>query len=394
MFGPLFYTTLIVAIPAGIVAVFLRAAPLFSEWHDVKALVELLRSTDPALREQSARLLGQHRSAISLPILLDAAHDPSSDVRATACKVLAERCSDPEMVLPVLVAATRDRSDEVREAACRGLGRITTSGWFSRRISGTRAAIEWSLREDSIRATRGLLNDQSAAIRAAAANALGGFGRDTESIAALTAALGDADRAVRFVAARTLVRIDGSSNALAGQTLLKLVAEPDVVADRRAVLEFLSGMNSQVHDRAVSALSGLLCHDETAVVSDVIACLEADGPAARAALPALNHLLQSDDSRLRAGAAMAIVAIEGQQSPRALDLLLRIVGDISLEYDTRENAVAFIRGADPAALTKATPDLIRQLESSSPQIRLHAAALLTTIVGDTRAEIPSGTKRP
>jgi len=175
------------------------------------------------------------------------------------------------------------------------------------------------------------------------------------------------------------------------RTLLTLVAEPDVVADRRPVLEFLAGMSSEVHDRAVTALAGLLSHEEIAVVSDVVDCLQADGPQARAALPALNRLLETDDSRLRAQAGIAIVAIEGQQSPPALNLLLEIVGDLTLELETRECAAGLIRGANPAALSKATPGLIRQLARSGPQVRQNAVALLSSIVEDTRAELPIST---
>jgi hypothetical protein len=48
----------------------------------------------------------------------------------------------------------------------------------------------------------------------------------------------------------------------------------------------------------------------------------------------------------------------------------------------------------PAALSKATPDLIRQLGSTNPRARESAVNLLMIIVGDTPAEMPIPTKRP
>jgi hypothetical protein len=91
---------------------------------------------------------------------------------------------------------------------------------------------------------------------------------------------------------------------------------------------------------------------------------------------------------------MAIVAIEGQTSSRSVELLLGIVGDRALELDTRGNAVAILRDVNPAALSRATPDLIRQLGSGSLPVRQNAVSLLSTIVEDARAEMPILTKLP
>lgn len=394
MFGPLFYTTLLVAIPLGLYAAFARFEPLVSEWREVQSLVELLRSTDLEVRERSADLLGQRGSAIALPIFLDAAHDPRGDVRALACQSLVETWSDPLAVIPVLIAATHDQEDEVREVAARGLARVANSGSRSTGSSRTLSALAAKQRADSLHALRQLLKDRSSTIRAAAAGSLAAFGQVPDSAAALTAAARDPDRAVRFAAARALVRIGDGDNPVATQTLLALLAEPDLVPDRRAVLEFLAGMGPGVHDRAVGTLETLLSHEDIAVVSDVVECLSADGPQARAVLPALNRLLQSDDSHLRASTGMAIVAIEGQESPRAVELLLRITSDPALELPIRENAVAMIRPVKPAALSKATPDLIRQLGSTNARVRESAVNLLLMIVGDTPAEMPILTKQP
>ncbi len=82
MFGPLFYTTLVVAVPLGIFAAFTQLEPLISEWREVSSLAEQLRSTDPRLRERAAQLLRSRGSMIALPLFLDAARAPQGDVRA------------------------------------------------------------------------------------------------------------------------------------------------------------------------------------------------------------------------------------------------------------------------------------------------------------------------
>jgi HEAT repeat protein len=394
MFGPLFYTTLVVAIPLGIMAILTRIEPFLSERHELQALVEGLRSANPSVRDQSARRLEQRGSVISLPLFLEAARGSRAEVRAVACRSLAETLADPQAVIPVLVSAAHDRDDSVREEACRGLGRFAAFyASMPGKTAGARAAQASERRADCLEALRQLLRDRSSSIRAAAAESLSGFGRNPQVAADLASIAGDPDRTARFAAARALVKLDGPQNPVAIQTLLALLAEPDVVADRRAVLEFLAGVGPIPHDQAVAALAGLLSHEDIAVISDVVDCLAADGPRARAALPALNRLLELEDSRLRATTAMAILAIEGQESPRAVELLLRMIGDRALDFDVRGNAVGMLREVNPAALSKATPELICQLGSTAPQVRQHAAQLLSMIVEDTCAEMPILTQR-
>jgi HEAT repeat protein len=394
MFGPFLYTALILAIPLGLIGILARFQPLVSERREIESLAGLLRSRDPALRERSARLLAQHGSTVSLPFLLEAAQDPRGDVRATAYRSLVDSWSAPQAVIPVLVAASTDQQDDVREAVVRGLGRAAL---YESRPPNSAGAPDHSfadLRADTLNALRRLLKDQSSTIRAQAAESLAGFGGLPETKADLIAALGDQDRDVRLSAARVLCKIDGPKNPAAVRTLLALLTEPEVVSDRREVLELLGGLDTEIHAQAIAALVGLLSHNDDAVRSDVIDCLLADGPRARAAVPALNHLLKTGDPRLRASAGLAIVAIEGQKSPIAVDVLLQMIGDSALEFESRNTAVGMVRHANPAALSKVAPDLIRQLGSNSVQVRQNAVGLLAIIIEDTKAEMPVSTRQP
>ena len=92
--------------------------------------------------------------------------------------------------------------------------------------------------------------------------------------------------------------------------------------------------------------------------------------------------------RASLGAGLAIVAIEGQESPRSIATLIRMVADPTLPQDGRESAISLLQEANKAALVRATPDLIRQLGDDNSLVRQHAVSLLSMIIEDTRAEMP------
>jgi hypothetical protein len=285
-----------------------------------------------------------------------------------------------------------------------------------------------------------MLKDPSSRIRAEAAGALGEFGPDPALVADLTAAAGDDDRAVRLAAARALIKINGSDDPTAARTLVALVASPDAVPDRLQVLQAVRTMSEAVQDRTVAALVGLLSHGDPDIVPDVIACLPEAGARARAALPALEALLNDPEPGLRAGAGMAIVAIEGREhgqalldgasggmsmgggagmgmsmammsrsagmgmsggagtaspasagpvNPRVVSVLVRIVADAGVQEDMRANAIGMVMGIDPAALAKVTPDLVRQLAVRDPNVRRTAVNLLSMIIDVAPVELPA-----
>ena len=152
-------------------------------------------------------------------------------------------------------------------------------------------------------------------VRAEAIGALGEFGPDPVVSADLTAAVGDDDRTVRLAAARALVKINGPDDPTAARTLISMVASREAVPDRQDVLAVVKTMSEPVQDRAVTALVGLLSLGDPEIVPDVIACLPEAGPRARAAVPALEALLNDPEPGLLAAAGMAIVTIEGQDDP-------------------------------------------------------------------------------
>jgi HEAT repeat protein len=433
LFGPLLYSTLVLALLAAVYAAYLQVTPvleMIADRRQVASLVEMLRAAEPATRENAANLLVSRGPEVSMPILRDAARDPRGEVRALACQFLVKGGSDPSETVPVLIAAADDVREDVRVEVARGLGRVPLNRTIprgTRATSGASGGLMPALRDDALRTVRRLLKDRSGAVRAEAAGALAEFGPDPATSADLTAAVDDGDRAVRLAVARALVKVNGPGDPAAARTLIALLASPDAVPDRPEVLRVVRAMSEAVQDRAVAALAGLLSHGEPDILPDVLACLPQAGPRAKAAVPALEAMLDHAEPSLRAAAGMAIVAIESPEdlqaqdaeaagmgmsamagtsmmtggpgmagpapgshaNPRTVAILARTVADPAIPREMRENALDMVRVADAPALAKASSDLVRQLADPDPNVRRTALDLLSRLIDAAPAELPA-----
>jgi HEAT repeat protein len=392
IFGPLFYSTLIVAVVVGGYSVVTRLGLWINDWYEVRVLAQTLRGGNPESRETAKLLLAARGPKVFVPILLDTVHDTSAPVRAMACRSLVSAGADPSVVIPILIAAAGDVEEEVRLEAARGLARVAEDGSLvivSR--SGSPGELAPGLRKLCVESLRRLLKDRSSQVRVEAVSALSVYGSEPAVAADLVAATGEEDRAVRLAAARGLLKVNGAGDRSAAQTLIALVCDPDAVPDRLAVMDVLKNTSQAVQDQAVAALVELLSHRDPLVLPDLIDCLSGSGIRARAVVSALEGLLNDEDPALRSKAAMAIVTIERQASPRVVDVLVRMVADPTVPQDGRESAIPFLRGANSSALTRATPDLIRQLGDGNAVVRQNALSLLSMIVDETPAEMPAPT---
>jgi HEAT repeat protein len=437
------YSTLVGALLATVYAASLQVdewlKPI-SDRREVASLVELLRAADPAAREQAARLLVTRGPEVSLPILRDAARDPRGEVRALACRSLVQGGGEPWETVPVLIAAAGDDREDVRIEAARGLGRVVVHRSIlkgSRSASGESGGWTPALRDEVLGAVHRLLKDRSSLVRAEAVGALAEFGPNPSREADLTAAADDGDRAVRLAAARALVKVNGPDDPAAARTLIALVASPDAVPDRPEVLRVVRTMGEAVQDRAVAALVDLLSHGDSDILPDVLACLPEAGPRAKAAVPVLEGMLDHAEPALRAGAALAIVAIESPEdlqaigdgtvagmgmgggagmgmmgpmagmsmspgmvnpsdgrrsNPRIAAILARIVGDAAIPREMRDNALSMIRVADAPALAKTSTELVRQLADPDPNVRRTALDLLARIIDAAPAALPAASR--
>jgi HEAT repeat protein len=440
LFGPLLYSTLVAALLVAVYAAFLHVEPMLDRLEDrrqLASLVEMLRAAEPATRENAANLIVTRGPVVSLPILRTAAHDPRGEVRALACQFLVKGGGDPSETVPVLIAAAGDQREDVRVEVARGLGRVSLYRTIlrgARATSGASGGLTPVQRDDALRTVRRLLKDRSGPVRAEAAGALAESGPDPAISADLAAASGDDDRAVRFAAARALLRVNGPGDPTAARTLIALAASSDAVPDRPEVLRVVRTMSEAVQDRAVTALADLLSQGDPDILPDVLACLPEAGPRAKAAVPVLEAMLDHADPGLRAAAGMAIVAIEspedlqatgggtsvgmgmggggitgmmaggagmgmgsgmaspapgGHANPRTVAILARIVADVAIPRELRENAIGMVRVADAPALAKASADLVRQLADPDPNVRRTALDLLSRIIGVAPADLPA-----
>ena len=88
----------------------------------------------------------------------------------------------------------------------------------------------------------------------------------------------------------------------------------------------------------------------------------------------------------------AVVPGGGQGNPRSIAILVRMIADAAVQQDVRENAVAMVRGINPSALAKATPDLVRQLADADPNIRRNAVDLLSMLIDVAPVELPAASR--
>jgi HEAT repeat protein len=381
MFGPFFYITVVIAVLLTAVVEIETFRPAIAEWLQERSLIRSLRADDSREREAAASALVSRSPSSSAPYLLELAHDRRGELRTLACRYLIQSGAERNVVVPILVAAASDIEPNVRHEAALALGRLAPFSKGSS-LSG------WQT--ESVMALHRLLKDQASMNRVAAADSLGEFGPDLEVVADLVAATADNERDVRLAATRALLKANGANDRSAGRTLVALVADPEPIADRRAVLDVVMSASEEVQIQAAKALACLLNDVDKSIDADVIDCLAALGPRARAALPALERLfIDGESSTERAITGIAVATIGGKLSPRTIPILLRIIDDVSVASELRQSALGRIRELDEAKLVKVTPILIRQLASKNQDVRVAAMEMLGCVVYDTPFELPA-----
>jgi HEAT repeat protein len=371
----------------------------------------LLRSPNPNVRESAAAALVEKHSKLIAPYLVEAAGDPSGELRARACRYLLETGTDLEAVVPILAAAASDKDDNVRADAVLAFGRLLGLRSPQQQLANMRGVtlpeivilqtdrvvgvrrreLTPGLRAQTIKALRLLLKDHVSNTRIAAAVLLAQLGPDPEVYVDLITATGDSEPGVRFAAARALLKVDQTHDGIAVKTLVALIASPDPISDRSAVLDVVKSTSVHVQDQVVAALASRLADVDSTVLPDVIDALVAAGPRAQAALPALERLLNDEDPVRRESAGIAVATIVGKASPRVLAILLRMIDDVALTRESRQSALGRIRELNVADLIEATPILIRQLGSKDPEVRSAALEMLSGIIIDTPAKMPAPT---
>jgi HEAT repeat protein len=360
-------------------------------------LTDLLKDSNPAVRERAARALGRfgEEAAPALPALMEATRT------AGGAPAFADALAQTgPMALPLLLKALE-------------AGNPDESAWILRALRGFGAPAVPKLSE--------ALKHDKPAIRAAAVSTLGAMGRDAaDAVGPLFSLAEDPSPEVQAAALRALVAQHADSGRLkpllktalasvhadvrkaaaAGtaayggaaqlgvQGLLDLLADDDAAGRIAAVQAF-----AQLGPQAAPAVEPMAAHlgdpalqpfimealgkigpDAAPAVprlielakstdqrASVLPALTKIGPAASAALPLIYGCLNDSAGDVRASAALAIAAVESDQA-KALGILIPLAGDQS---GRMRRAVTGALVKYGAAARPAVPALIRMLPTEA-----------------------------
>ena len=281
LFGPLTYGAIALACLVLLGLVIWDSWPSWRLGWEMRTRAEELRSPDPVVQLFAARRLTEAGPA-GLPWLLAATRDRDVVVRLIAFSALGRTGPVPKPAIPAFIEGLRDPDARVRRTAADDLAR---------------------------------------------------FGPEAiEAVEALVTATRDVDPVVRFRAARALGLIDGWSNGPALQTVLALLSDP-IHTPRPVQIEaipLIQRMGAEAEAKAVARFVPLIVADQVSTRRAIIESLEALGPPAHEAIPALERALGDQDLAVRCLAALALSEIEGWGAGRARALLVQLAKDPDL----------------------------------------------------------------
>jgi HEAT repeats len=276
------------------------------------------------------------------------------------------------------------------------------------------------------------LKDPDSNVRALAASGLANFvGSARQASAALSAALTDDDPDVRYNAAGALLRVGDelTAPALAALSSLVIGEEQPAQADRARILNSMAAAGPAGIDAALAALKQLFASRDPGIRRVAVMCaLQLDPSIVDRARSDVELRLQDKDPEVRCAAAVTLLQCPGsapgapagsgggsgmmampgaaggmspmgmamilgrfypssssspspaaKQYPQALEALEQAVADASLPLVLRSEAVSALQVHAAGSLRKCGLELARQLRDPERQVRLDAARLLHMI---------------
>ena len=390
IFGPLFYSTLFLAVVVLVVSGAVSIRPWVLQQGQRDNFLVDLQGPDPARREVAAQGLSSQGEDIARPVFVKLTSDPRVELRALAYRHLGVMIQKPGLIVPMLLPAAMDPEVLIRVEATRGLGIMAPVLNPTDPLVLAQSGLDPSVRAKSLSVLNQRLADPESMVRAEAVVALGQYGGSPEFLEKLNALLDDKDRRVRMLAARTLMSVlrDPEEPRAIG-TLLTLLSDPEPIGDRSEVLHTLMGSSDAVQNQAAAALARLFGEVEDAVRPDILECLVTMGPRASVALPLFEKSwAKEEDPTIRAQVGQMIARLDGSLKPRSIEILSTLVTDPLFPEAARLEAMEVLNPAGPAVLAKLSSRLVEQLAHPSSEVRRVAAALLQTVVAQVPAELP------
>ncbi|WP_165230678.1 HEAT repeat domain-containing protein [Aquisphaera insulae] len=429
-FGPLLYSTLLAAALIGLYSAIELGGPAVQRWLEGRRIAAGLSSPDANERRAAIGLLRTRDHESALSYLRQALKDPDPEVRADACEGLYNGGEEPARYVDALIGLVGkgggdDRIDSrLKAIQILWMMRGTPRGpWTGSRNATADADVDRgaAIQRPTFEALSPLLDDPSSEIRSAAATALGTGGPRPEASARLEAAAEDRDPVVRLSVANSLMQLRGGDDPVAARLLLRLVDDLDAL-DHIPFAVHLRQAGEATRDRVFTAVIEAARKLEPEARLQRIAMLAGAGPGARAAVPALETLLDHPDLATRAAAADAILWIQnegpfenspgmgsagpvelaritGPRTSRAIRaVLIEAVGGKELPSDSRQGALVWLQRmaqADPGALAEASASLVRQLGDPDLEVRRTAHMLLGLAIEEAPVRFPdSSTPKP
>jgi HEAT repeat protein len=361
----------------------------------VSPLVALLKKGEADLRERAARALPTmgENAREAIPVLREALHDRSPNVRLAVVLALQKLGSDDGLLAPVLAGLLRESDRAIRSRAARALGSV-------------RAGETWTM-EVLLKATR----DELPEIRSSAALALGELGA-ASAVPVLGELLKDPIPSVRANSALALGTLGPDAKA-AIPSLMQLLKVPDPSVRHAACVAlvkldpqgeaFLPQLTELLHDKAIhvsAAAFRVLARLNTdagtkeSIVREVLKSTDADVRAAGVqhmgmigeidALPLVLTALKDEDAIVRRRATRALRAMHKERKLDA-NVIVPALTDALHDSDPEVSAVAFVTlGEIGHEAEVALPALLKALKDREYDIPLGDAVKLLARVGVAR----------
>ncbi len=332
----------------------------------------------------------------AIPHLLARLDDPNEHVRAVAASALGHLRA--AVTVSRVARLSDDPSELVRLSVAEALGEMGCRGWpppsDRRRREWWKLLRFWRPRrvESAADATAALLaalrtalTDQTAAVRAAAAESVGQLGPKAagELTPHLMARTADEDETVR-VRAITAVGVVGVDHPDTVPALATLLTDPSPVV-RAAAATALGTLKEKAKD-AVSALVPLLQDRDETVRTGAADAMGRIGTLPQAAAESLAEGLASDNTVVQARTAEAL----GNIGEAAADVAPALVQAADDDNDrVRAKAIEALGRIGEAAAPVAVPRLVRALRDPDDWVSALAAEALGEMGGSADAVLPA-----
>jgi len=338
---------------------------LVAAGEDALPFLEALRQDDDASVRRDTLVLFRRCPDVPLDWILKATGDEDDGV-ATAALAQLGKGVPAHKALPVLARAARD--DALRMAALRmlvdrGDGLPTLEELSTDESAAVRAATLEVLGGAGAEAFGILaegLKDEDPRARAAAANALRQLGAAAkDAIPALRSLLSDDDGRVRCAAAGSLGKLHAEE---AVPDLARLFGSADATDRGHAALALAS-----MGEKGAAALAPFLSHPDRTYGDLARSALESMG---EKAVPAVAPLLDSVDAKSRHDAAALLAKLGGVDA---------LAGALRAKDAAERIDAAWALGTMQARAAKAVPDLVKALEDGDARVVVQVAWTLGQI---------------